>query len=207
MLTVEKAAGVALRARTVSPLPAPQAAIPPSPFPSHPAEGQQAPRRANAGSRPPQSRGQGAAPPPGVQRLPLFLTTSEGGPVGQRRTPSQTPPLIEGAGQDKTIRPHRRADAGVRDPCHTPLAKYERVCYSTPMKSAPARFSFSEPAACGLGESIARVPLWQEASEGTCPRPARPLRERLGPERMPLRHKLSGAAKARLGFAIARDGS
>ena len=32
--------------------------------------------------------------------------------------------------------PHRRADAGVRGPCHPPIAKYELLCYGSPMKSA-----------------------------------------------------------------------
>ncbi len=38
-------------------------------------------------------------------------------------------------------------------------------------------------------------------------RHSKTLRGRLGPEPMPLRDELFGAAKARLGFAIARDGS
>ena len=39
----------------------------------------------------PPSGVQGAQPPPGVQRVPLYPKTLEGGPVGQRRRPSQSP--------------------------------------------------------------------------------------------------------------------
>ncbi len=69
----------------------------------------------------PPSRVQGAQPPPGVQRVPLFLKTLEGGAGGIAAQAKPNPPLKEGAGHNKTIRPHRRADAGVRGPRHTPL--------------------------------------------------------------------------------------
>ena len=114
---------------------------------------------------------QGAQPPPGVQRVPRNAERKphlslKGGcreplvPAGGNRgcppvlenvggwaggTTAQAkliPPLKEGAGQDKTIHPHRRAAAGVRGPCHTPLVKYERLCYGSPMKWAAGPLLF-----------------------------------------------------------------
>ncbi len=90
----------------------------------------------------PPSRVQGAQPPPGVQRVPLFLKTLEGGAGGIAAHAKPDPSLIEGAGQDKTIRPHRRADAGVRGPRQPPIAKSEQLCYSIPMKSATGPLLF-----------------------------------------------------------------
>ncbi len=69
---------------------------------------------------------------------------------------------MEGARQDKTIRPRQRADAGVRGLRHTPLAKYERVCYNTPMKSATGPLLFL--GACRICSDrgiLCGLPLWQ----------------------------------------------
>ena len=106
-----------------------------------------------------------AQPPPGVQRVPLFLKTSEGGAGGIAAHAKPDPPLIEGARQDKAIRPHRRADAGVRGPRHTPIAKYEQLCYSTLMKSATGPLLF-------LGACRIRLALWANHRASPCGRGA-----------------------------------
>ena len=96
----------------------------------------------------------GAAPAGGTGGLALHLKTSEGGAGGIAAHAKPDPSLMEGAGQDKTIRPHRRADAGVRAPRHTPLAKSEQLCYSIPMKSADSPLLFL--GACRIHEHCAK---------------------------------------------------
>ena len=76
----------------------------------------------------------GAAPAGGTGGVPLSWKTSEGGAGGIAAHAKPDPPLMEGARQDKTIRPRRRADAGVRGSRQPPIAKYEQLCYSIPMK-------------------------------------------------------------------------
>ena len=49
----------------------------------------------------------GRSPPPGVQRVPLYWKTSEGGAGGIAAQAKTDHPLKEGAGQNKTIRPGR----------------------------------------------------------------------------------------------------
>ncbi len=163
--------------------------------------------------RPP-SRVQGAQPPPGVQRVPrnaerkphLSLKGGCREPLvpagGNRGCPPVSkniggwaggttahakpdPPPKEGAGQNKTIRPHQRADAGVRGPCHIPIAKYEQLCYSGPMKRAAIPLLFL--GACRIHEHCANhgeSPCGRGA-EGTT-QGARPSEEGWGPEPMPL---------------------
>ncbi len=46
---------------------------------------------------------QGAQPPPGLQRVPLLLKTSEGGAGGIAAHAKPNPPLMEGAGHNKTL--------------------------------------------------------------------------------------------------------
>ena len=96
--------------------------------------------------RPP-SRVQGAQPPPGVQgESPCtHKRWRVGGGTTAQAKPD--PSLMEGARQDKTIRPHQRADAGVLAPATPPIAKYEQLCYSTPMKSATGPLLFLGAAA------------------------------------------------------------
>ena len=66
-----------------------------------------------------------------VQASPPVPKNIGGWAGGTTAQAKPDPPLKEGAGQNKTIRPHQRADAGVRGPCHIPLAKYERLCYNS----------------------------------------------------------------------------
>ncbi len=101
-----------------------------------------APTRQRKLATAPQQGAGGAAPAGGTGGVPLFPKTLEGGVGGIAAQAKPDPSLIEGAGQDKTIRPRQRADPGVRGLRHTPLAKYERVCYSTPMKSATGPLLF-----------------------------------------------------------------
>ena len=127
-------------------------------------------------SPPSPSRVQGAQPPPGVQRVPrnaerrphlsleggcrepnappggaggvpLYPKRLEGGAGGTTAQAKPDPPLKEGAGQNKTIRPHQRADAGVRGSCHIPIAKYELsvLWYPHEVGSRPASLSRSLP--------------------------------------------------------------
>ena len=56
-----------------------------------------------------QSRGQGAQPPPGVQRVPLFPKTLEGGPGGTTAQAKPIPPLKEGASHNNPPFPKRGA--------------------------------------------------------------------------------------------------
>ncbi len=90
----------------------------------------------------PQAGCRGRSPRRGYRGSPPVPKNVGGWAGGTTAQAKPVPSLIEGARQDKTIRPHRRADAGVRGPCHTPLAIYERVCYSTPMKSATGPLLF-----------------------------------------------------------------
>ena len=138
-----------------------------------------APRQVPAGRPFRSSSGvQGAQPPPGgTGGVPLFSKTSEGGPGGTTAQAKPDPPLKEGAGQTKTIRPQRRADAGVWGSCHTPLAKYEQLCYSTPMKSATGPLLFL--GACRITHVLGanhRVSPCGRGAEGTT-RGARPSEE------------------------------
>ncbi len=123
------------------------------------------------------------------------------------------PPLKKGASQDKTIRPHWRADAGVRGLRQPPIAKSERVCYNAPRKWAASPLRFLEACRrrehwestvnpCGRGAQGAspaapmaatKPALGQGAPGGCSPSPAT-LRGRLGPERAPWRGKPLGAA-------------
>ena len=50
------------------------------------------------------TRVQGAQPPPGVQRVPLFPKTSEGGAGGIAAQATPDPPLKDNAGRNKAIR-------------------------------------------------------------------------------------------------------
>ena len=75
----------------------------------------------------------GAAPAGGTGGVPLFPKTLEGGPGGTTAHAKPIPPLKEGASRNKTIRSRGSP---------TPIAKYERLCYSTPMKSATGPLLF-----------------------------------------------------------------
>ena len=82
-----------------------------------------APRRANASSplRSPKQGAGGAAPAGGYRGSPPVLENVGGWAGGTTAQAKLDPPLKEGVRQDKTIRPHRRADAGVWGSCHPPL--------------------------------------------------------------------------------------
>ena len=118
---------------------------------------------------------------------------------------------MEGAGQDKTIRPHQRADAGVRGPRHTPLAKYEHLCYGTPMKSAASPLLFL--GACRItyvpGANHRESPCGRGRGE-TSPSPTT-VRRRVRPVPMPFPDKPLGAIPLSDGYATderrLRDGS
>ncbi len=69
---------------------------------------------------------QGAQPPPGVQRVPLFWKTSEGGPGGTTAQAKPDPPPKEGTGHNKTIRPGYAP----------PYCKIRTIVLWYPMKSA-----------------------------------------------------------------------
>ena len=68
----------------------------------------------------------GCAPAGGTGGVPLFPITLEGRPVGQPRTPSQTP-AEAGRTPRQNHRPYRRADAGVRGHCHRPSCKIRTI--------------------------------------------------------------------------------
>ena len=53
----------------------------------------------------PSSRVQGAQPPPGLQRVPLFPKTLEGGAGGIAAQAKPDPPPKEGVGHNQTLRP------------------------------------------------------------------------------------------------------
>ena len=86
----------------------------------------EAPRRANASSPPSPKRGaEGAAPAGGTACPPV--PKNVGGWSGRDSGAGQARPSAEGgSGHNKTIRPGYAP----------PLAKYERLCYSAPMKWA-----------------------------------------------------------------------
>ena len=90
----------------------------------------------------PQAGCRGRSPRRGYRGCPPVPKNVGGWAGGTTAHAKPDPPLKEGARQAKTIRPHRRADAGVRGPCHPPIVKYEQVCYSTPMKSAAGPLLF-----------------------------------------------------------------
>ncbi len=141
---------------------------------------------------PPPSRVQGAQPPPGVQGESLFPKTLEGGAGGITAHAKPDPPLKEGAGQDKTIRPHQRADAGVRGPCHTPLANTNNCAMiSHEVGSRPASLSRSLPHMFGQGDSLWTPPVagaLREQPKGQDP----PRKVGTGANAV-IRHRLFGA--------------
>ena len=100
--------------------------------------GQEASRRArreNAAALP-QAGCRGRSPRRGNRGSPPVSKNVGGWAGGTTAHAKPTPPLKEGARQDKTIRPHRRPPSEVRGPCHTPLVKYELLCYDSPMRWA-----------------------------------------------------------------------
>ena len=155
----------------------------------------------------PQRGAGGAALAGGTGGVPLFLKTLEGGAGGIAAQAKPDPWLKDDASQDKTIRPHRRADAGIRSPCHTPLAKYEQLCYSTPMKSADSPLLFL--GACRIHsvlEANHRESPCGRGAEGTSSRRIA-FRGTMGPEPMPFRDKLLGAIRLRHGSLRLHYGS
>ncbi len=116
------------------------AARKPTPPPSVPAPVLSG-RLGSASAPVPQAACRGLRPRRGysVSPVPINVGGWAGGTTAQAKP---DPPLKEGARQDKSIRPRRRAGPGVRGLRHTPLAKYEQVCYSIPMKSATGPLLF-----------------------------------------------------------------
>ena len=93
------------------------------------------------------SRVQGAQPPPGVQRVPLFLKTSEGGAGGIAAQAKPDPPLKEGAGQNKPTHPQSLPPAAGEASAPPHLQNKNFCAMISPGSEPPARFSSSEPAA------------------------------------------------------------
>ncbi len=94
---------------------------------------------------------QGAQPPPGVQRVPLYPETSEGGQVGQRRRPKQT--LRRRRAQAKT---NPSAQVMPHPPCkiRTIVLRYPHE-----VGHRPASLSRSLPHMFGQGDSLWTPPV------------------------------------------------
>ena len=77
-------------------------------------------------------QGAGGAAPAGGTASPPVSKNVGGWAGGTTAHAKPDPSLMEGAGQDKTIRPHRRADPGVRGPCHSPLQNTNNCAMISP---------------------------------------------------------------------------
>ena len=103
----------------------------------------------------------------GTGGVPLYPKTSGGWAGGTTAHAKPDHPLIEGARQDKPIVPIAAPPTPPREPpLPPPIAKYERVCYSTPMKSAAGPLLF-------LGACRIQLALWANHRDSPCGRALR----------------------------------
>ena len=131
----------------------------------------------------------GAAPAGGTGGVPLFLKTLEGGAGGIAAQAKPDPPLKDGAGHNKTLRPGG-----------APLLQNKNDCaILPPMKQAPGPLLFL--GACRityvLGANHRESPCGSASGE-TSPSPTT-VRRRVRPVPMPFPDKPFGAARLRRG--------
>ncbi len=112
--------------------------------------------------------------------------------MGQRRRPSQTLRYWRAQAKPRPSVPIGGRTPESEAPCQPPIAKYEQLCYSTPMKWVLSPLLFL--GACRIHEYCAnhRESPCDRGAEGTSPRRIA-FRGTMRLERMPFRDRLFGA--------------